>query len=678
MVEPSPFSAMAALDWNPLEFFKDEIHKDNTAEVRISAVRQLKYVASVLGQDKVCGDLIPLLNKEIGLDSSGTAKDNNPLANDDEFLFQMASQYATLRDFIQPDKVDCLIQPLVHLAQQEETVIRDEAIASICTICNENPNRVRTQVHEELKNMVGKPEFTTRVSACALFGTVYKIHKTSEDGSMDQSTKEKFAAVRSELCKAYKDICADDTPMVRRASANQLFGFVKELEVEDLTGSFFLEAYKNLSKEETQDTIRVNIVNTTIEMARKIDSRDLKMEHCVPVILDACKDRSWRVRLTVARNFDEILKAFGAELAVLVDGAPQLTWPTPPQNQDPYGPNGFCLIKSLYEGLLQDAEQEVRKEAVKVIEKCLNIPDSYPAIRAGLGHHLMAIVSALVGLVSDQGQPVRAALAQALGPVSVRLGRETTNEKLLKHICDLMKDESHDVRLNIVSHAGTFCNVLGADVFMHNLLQQVLDLIRDNHWRIRKTAVEQVPRLAVMFGMEQYQSKLEALFLASLKDSVYSVRKDALSQLKSIAKAFGPQWTGDHLLAEILNIYGDTLPPPGQQQQQQQSGYASRVTVLQAIPQIWESISSEPSTHCQKVIEKLICALKDSVPNVRFCACKVITELLSQSENVHEVSRKTLIAKIKAPLKDLSGEVTTDSDSDVQYFAQQASNLCVE
>ena len=44
-----------------------------------------------------------------------------------------ATQYAVLKQYIKEDKIALLIEPLVHLAQQEETVIRDEAIRSICS-----------------------------------------------------------------------------------------------------------------------------------------------------------------------------------------------------------------------------------------------------------------------------------------------------------------------------------------------------------------------------------------------------------------------------------------------------------------------------------------------------------------------------------------------------------------
>jgi serine/threonine-protein phosphatase 2A regulatory subunit A len=443
----------------------------------------------------------------------------------------------------------------------------------------------------------------------------------------------------------------DDTPMVRRASANKLHDFVKELELEDLTGAVFLEAYKNLSKEETQDSIRVNIVNTTIEMARKIKEGDptngksVNMEHTVPVIQDCSADRSWRVRLTVAKNFDKILMNFGHELTV-----------------DPLIP--------LFHNLLRDSEQEVRKEAVKMIEPCLKITwdGNHQFDKLENGSILQDIVTKHMGsdgaLLTDSAQPVRAALAQVMGPVAEKAGKDMTSRKLLPAISELMKDEFHDVRLNIVSHAGTFCDVLGVESFMHSCLHTIQTLIMDNHWRIRRSVVEQVPKLAVKFGVDMYQQKLEALFISSLRDSVFSVRKEALTQLKQIADTFGQQWTAEHLLSKIMDLYG------GVQGQNPATGYASRVTTLQAMPKVWDSLRADQSAS-SAVISLLVKALKDSVPNVRFCACKVVIELLTDTKDKAE-----LVKKLKPALLELGDGPSPDSDSDVQYFAQQGLKLC--
>ena len=57
--------------------------------------------------------------------------------------------------------------------------------------------------------------FTSRVSACGLFATAYPRATPT---------------LRSELRTLYRQLCRDDTPMVRRAAANKLGKFAETLE----------------------------------------------------------------------------------------------------------------------------------------------------------------------------------------------------------------------------------------------------------------------------------------------------------------------------------------------------------------------------------------------------------------------------------------------------------------
>merc|ERR1740121_1066609 len=221
-----------------------------------------------------------------------------------------------------------------------------------------------------------------------------------------------------------------------------------------------------------------------------------------------------------------------------------------------------------YLGFMKDNEQEVRKEALRVIEPCLVLP-SFNSEQLQ-----KFIVPQLQTVGIDPAQTVRAALAQILGPLAKVLGRDVTQRQLLNLISDLMKDEFHDVRLNIVSHAGLICEVLSVDGLVHSLLHMIQNLIMDNHWRIRQSVVEQVPKLAKIFGVEMFQSKLEALFLTSLRDSVHSVRQGAIQKLSEICDSFGGQWTVEHLFPKLVEQYSMSV------------GYANRVTTLQAIPQV--------------------------------------------------------------------------------------------
>lgn len=599
---------MATLDFNALDFFREEI-KCDSATIKINAVNQLYLIASALGPAKTVNELIPFIVQVV---------QEEPLCNDDEFLFSLAKQYALLTDYIGNDQDAILIPPLEHLASQEETVIRDQAISSLCSIVEKRPSLVGEYLVPTLHRLATKSDFfTARVSACALFPTVYRFAKDDQKES---------------LRKAYMQICSDDTPMVRRAAAHKMRDFVQVCKKEELLTDL-LSSYKQLSAEDTQDTIRVACVHTTLVIAQMFTPQENQQHEIVKVICEASKDRSWRVRLTVAKMFDQFCEAFGADItnASLIERL--------------VDPNG---------GLLKDHEQEVRKESVRIIEACLKTETAdgkerkNPLTADQLNQHILPAFQQL-GL--DSAQPVRAALAQVLGPVAKVLGRDATQRSLLPLISDLMKDEFHDVRLNIVSHAGLLCEVLGVDGLVHSLLHTIQSLIMDNHWRIRQSVVEQVPKLARLFGVDMFQSKLEALFLSSLRDSVHSVRQAAIENLKEIAETFSAQWTVEHLMPKIMEQYS------------QSSGYANRVTTLQVLPRVSSVMNAEQVQ--QLIVPLLIKATKDSVPNVRFCACRTIMWVL---EHGPALDKNT----IKPTLLDLEH----DSDSDVQYYAQRALQLC--
>jgi serine/threonine-protein phosphatase 2A regulatory subunit A len=597
-----------SLDFNPLDFFREEI-KNDSANIKINAVNQLYLIASAMGPQKTVSELIPFVVQAVN---------EEPLCNDDEFLFCVAKQYATLADYINGQD-ELLIAPLEHLASQEETVIRDQAIQSLCTIVERSAEKKPTLVSDylvpTLHRLSTKSDFfTARVSACSLFPAVYRFAQADEKES---------------LRKAYITICADDTPMVRRAAAHKMKDFITKCEKQDVLGEL-MAAYKQLSQEDTQDTIRVACVLTTLVIAEMLNTEENR-QHTVQVIKEASEDRSWRVRLTVAKNFDVLCRAFGPEITT------------------------SHLITAILL-LMKDHEQEVRKESVRIIENCLTATHT----EGGSGAVLLSteqltqhILPQFQTLGLDSAQPVRAALANVLGPVAKALGRDVTQRQLLPLISDLMKDEFHDVRLNVVSHAGLLCEVLGVDGLVHSLLHTIQSLIMDNHWRIRQSVVEQVPKLAKLFGVDMFQSKLEALFLSSLRDSVHSVRCAAIQNLKEIAETFGSQWTVEHLCPKIMEQYS------------QSAGYANRVTTLHVLPQIAGVMKADQVK--QFVLPLLTKATKDSVPNVRFCACRVILYLMEADV------KESLISKESADeIRPAILELEHDSDSDVQYFAQRA------
>lgn len=132
-----------------------------------------------------------------------------------------------------------------------------------------------------------------------------------------------------------------------------------------------------------------------------------------------------------------------------------------------------------------------------------------------------------------------------------------------------------------------------------------------------------------------------------------AVRQSAIEKLKPVAESFGAKWTVEHLLPKIVEQYS------------QSAAYANRLTTLAAISSVAEVLSAEQVG--QAVIPLLLKALKDSVPNVRFTACRAIARL-GQLRKVGSAAQ----SQIKATLQELE----QDSDVDVQYFAGRALLAC--
>eukprot|EP00397_Hematodinium_sp_SG-2012_P009696 GEMP01009787.1.p1 GENE.GEMP01009787.1~~GEMP01009787.1.p1 ORF type:complete len:589 (+),score=86.95 GEMP01009787.1:254-2020(+) len=583
---------------NAFEFFKEELDADDQSR-RLEAMKRVKYIAWHVGPKTVVKDLVPHIFE--------CAK-TEPNCNDDEFLYRFAEQLAVFMDFCD-EKYITFIPVLEYLASQEETVVRTKAIEVLSKIAEKAPSLVSDHIVPVLQRLTGADWFTPRVSACSLFPAVYP-HATDTQ--------------KTDMRKWYGVLCSDDTPMVRRAAAEKLKNLVSVIDKQSIMNDI-IPVYRQLAQEDTQDGIRVSCVYTSLVLIERVfnDNPDENKAHTLLVITNAAEDRSWRVRLAVAKHFHLICRHMGPDITATFLLAP-------------------------FVQLMKDSEQEVRKSALEAVECCI------PFLTTEQLTSL--IVPQFQSLALDGSHLVRSVLADIIGPVCKALGKDLTQKHLLTIISDLMKDEYHEVRQNVVSHAAQICSVLGADVLSHSLLNNIQSLFMDNQWRIRECVIQQVPSLAKQFGPEMFHSKLELLFLASFNDSVFRVRDAAIKTLREISTDFGSVWSVEHLLPKILEQYSTT------------AGYSSRLTCLSALPQICPVI--QPEQIVQSVIPICIKSTKDSVPNVRFMACMTIGIILTN----YNLGSAVVSTQIKPALTDL----LHDTDLDVQYHSAITLGLCDE
>lgn len=153
-----------------------------------------------------------------------------------------------------------LIPPLESLATVEETVVRDKAVESLRNVAAQHSaHDLEVHVIPTLQRLVSGEWFTSRTSACGLFSVCYPRVP---------------ASVKAELRNLFRQLCQDETPMVRRAAAGKLGEFAKVVEVEFLKADL-IPMFVQLAQDD-QDSVRLLAVEACVSIAQLLQQEDVE------------------------------------------------------------------------------------------------------------------------------------------------------------------------------------------------------------------------------------------------------------------------------------------------------------------------------------------------------------------------------------------------------------------
>ena len=132
--------------------------------------------------------------------------------------------------------------------------------------------------------------FTSKVSATGLFYIPYR---------------KAAAATQQNLRQQFGALVHDETPMVRRAAANNLAKFVKEMTAQVVIDEM-IPLFQYLASDD-QDSVRLLTVDILIAIAEEIP-KDQQPSHGVLLtsLRNLFEDKSWRVRYMVADRYEKV------------------------------------------------------------------------------------------------------------------------------------------------------------------------------------------------------------------------------------------------------------------------------------------------------------------------------------------------------------------------------------
>lgn len=541
------------MDVQPINVLIEDLKSEDISQ-RLASIKRLSTIAVALGPERTRKELIPFLNDTID--------------DEDEVLVALAEELGSFVQFVGgPQFAACLLAPLETLAQMEETVVRDQAVASLKPIGTVLSSEDISNSFIPLIQRLGTADwFTSKISATGLLPVAY--------ARAPPSSKEV-------LRKLFQELCKDESPMVRRAASVNLAAFAEVLEKEHIE-STLLPTFLALAEDE-QDSVRLLAVQNCVAVA-KIVGPERATASVLPTFKQSAEAKSWRVRYMVAEHFVSFCSSLNAAVV----------------ESDMVGMFVRLLLKE------SESEAEVRTAAAKKVTSFAKLVSRDTVINS--------LIPAVIGLASDSSQHVRSSLASVIMGLAPVCGADETMSKLLPLYLQLLKDDIPEVRLNIISNLQDVNNVIGMDTLSHSLLPAIFELAADKQWRVRLAIIDHIPLLAEQLGADFFEAKLASLCFSWLGDCVFTIREAAINTLRRLCIIFGLDWARKNIIPQIVGL-------------KEHTNYLYRMTALFATQSLAEVVGSDILSGV--LLDMALSLSEDTVPNIRFNACKTCSAIIN-------------------------------------------------
>lgn len=365
-----------------------------------------------------------------------------------------------------------------------------QAVESACLVIQGLDNAsVVEHVLPVIQKLTQDDWFTARVSACGLFAAAYS-RLTDEPSKTTLRTcvasQQAAAAARARAQRVplrsltpppssfrhfflsfcprryFQTLCADETPMVKRAASKAIGGFARAASGErDVVLSELLPLFLALAADD-QDSVRLLAIENCTAFAGILGEAE-NNKSILPLVKSCALDKSWRVRNSVAREFAALARAMG-----LVASCAELL--------------------PLYTKLLVDPEAEVRASVARNLAPFAEI--------VGADRFLSSIAPQLRELAADPAQNVRCAAVEGLMDTVAALPRDAATAHIVPLVMQALRDEAPEVRLKVLDNLAKIVDTVGAPFLESAVLPALLVLGNDALWRVREKVIEQIPLFA--------------------------------------------------------------------------------------------------------------------------------------------------------------------------------------
>ncbi|RHY31207.1 hypothetical protein DYB32_003678 [Aphanomyces invadans] len=506
----------------PINLLTEEMRTDET-ETRIRSMRRLRTIAQALGPERTRSELLPFLSESTD--------------DEDEVLVAMAEELGNFVDLVGgPSAASILLTPLEVLATAEETVVRDKAVASINKVLDAVTDAAELAL-PLIKRLTEGDWFTSRVSACWIFPVAYS--------KVDPANKK-------DLRDLFTTLCADDTPMVRRAAALNIGKFGSKIE-RDVFVANILPLFKTLTTDD-QDSVRLLAIENCSVIA-KLLNEDENSQHILPVLAQAMG-----VNITEA----ELLHltsppTFAVSKCVDMNGRTNwkrcraaavsiVTMEIAPKLGEDVTKNS--LIPILLQFLRDD-----------VVDARLNVLKRMDNISPWMSSYESTLLPAITDLSKDLQWRVREAVILALPSLVTTLGSAYFQQHLLDMFLNAFQDMVSEVRLSTTKILRNILDVVGSEYILESVLPKLTKIYESSvTYQERVNVFHALGQLASSNASVELLTALTELSVKGASDKIPNVRFTVSTTLEVLGKSTTNSTVLDQVRSSLTALQADSDP----------------------------------------------------------------------------------------------------------------------
>ena len=566
--------------------------KSKNESIRLFSSKKLTEIGDILGAKRIEDELIPFITDLI-----------LNYEENEEILCEFSNQLLNLLLILRKQNIFSSIglRSLEILSGNDDENVRQTSVQNLSKLIDSlDEELITTEIFPLMKRLI-ENDLKTKMSCCYLFPIVYPKLKNEE--------------IKKEIVLAFYEISHDESPSVRRASADNIKNFCKVNEpkiIEQL-----VNLYNDFIKDPV-DIVKIYTINSTKELLEHLpnEQKEILIINLTQIM---SSEKSWRVKYATAECISKICSIFSKT----------------------FNEMKFVPLLMLF---LKDNEPEV---------KCSVLTNFHIFFENfSLDIFKTNFLPIFNDLSNDINLHVRSIFASTLLKC-IKFFKSDENfltESIIPLLTKLLKDEVYEVQYSAVENIDQLIllNTLNNDIMENFILPIIQEGMKNPKWRFRLFIAENLLKVVSQIPKEKIKKDFLGIIILLFVDHAEEIRKTSWKIIEEIIKNVDNTFLNE----EIWPIQKDKLSS---------KNYILRIASMNSINYLKEYYEKDFLKNTILPEIKLT-GKNDKIPNVKFCSCNLYKNISQYLNN------KDIINDCMKYLQ----EFENDIDPDVVFFSKKA------